>query len=183
MLNLDIYDINWQYDIGERVKYRGQVNEKGKPNGLGCMGYFDEDTGSFKIAFEEPGTYTFDHMYVSAMNVSNYDKYAAERMESAYQVTEYDDSHVLGTVSASRDGVLFLSIPAHDNWDIYVDGEKAEEIDDLDTTFFGTVVPAGSHEVTLRYDNRFVKTGAVFSIIGIVMLAVICYTERRRKSK
>jgi hypothetical protein len=43
MLNLDIYDINWQYDIGERVKYRGQVNEKGKPNGLGCMGYFDED--------------------------------------------------------------------------------------------------------------------------------------------
>jgi len=147
-----------------------------------CMGSVSGDD-EITVTLSKAGTYTFDRIYVSAMSNANYDEHAPECMGNRYKVTGYDEREVEGSVDTEDGGVLFLSIPAHDNWDIYVDGEKAEEIDDLDTTFFGAVVPAGSHEVTLRYDNRFVKTGAVFSIIGIIMLAVICYTERRRKSK
>ena len=39
----------------------------------------------------------------------------------------YSDKEVTGTVDNDSDGILFLSIPEHTNWDVYVDGEKLFE--------------------------------------------------------
>jgi uncharacterized membrane protein YfhO len=104
-------------------------------------------------------------------------------MENSLDVSSYDNRSVTGTVDTADDGILFLSIPAYDNWDIYVDGQKAERIDDLDVTFTGVAVPAGKHDITLKYNNRFVRCGGVVSGAGLIMLIISRIAARRRRKR
>ena len=146
------------------------------------MGYC---SGDEKITIKLPsgGTYTYDDMYLSAMSMDLYDKCAKKCMDGRLDVSSYDNREVNGTVETGTDGILFLSIPAYDNWDVYIDGEKAERIDDLDVAFTGAEVPAGKHEVTLKYNNRFVRYGGAVSLAGLVILIVSRLAAWRKRKK
>lgn len=126
-----------------------------------------------RITLSKKGNYTFSRMYVSAMSLDNYDKYAGECTENCYDVNYYDDDEVKGTVNTDKDGILFISIPAHDNWNIYIDGEKAERIDDMDITFAGAFVPKGKHQIVMRYENAYIRYGCIVSFFGLVLFALI----------
>ena len=132
------------------------------------------------ITLSEAGTYTFDDFYLSAMSTDFFDKSAAECINNMFDVSSYSNRSVEGSVSVDEDGILFLSIPAYDNWDVYVDGQKAERIDNLDIAFAGVYIPAGSHEIALRYDNVFVKYGSIVSICGLICLIASQLLRRRR---
>lgn len=175
------YDINaWDSRVTKTVlnqhSRQGISGLKNHDLNMGNVSGTDEIT----ISLSKKGTYTFDRFYVSSMSNANYDKYASECMENALDVSEYDDKHVEATIDTDEEGILFLSIPAYDNWDVYVDGEKAEKINNLDITFMGVRVPAGRHEITLRYNNRFVRYGSIVSLAGVLILALILI--RRKKS-
>ncbi len=134
-----------------------------------------------RIAFERKGTYTFDGIHVYAMSTALYDRNATERMAGSLNVTGYDDGKVKGTVNAGDGGILYLSIPVHDSWDVLIDGKRVEPVDDLNVTFMGVYVPAGEHEVTLVYDNRYVKAGAVISLIGLLAMVVVLIRRRVKR--
>lgn len=142
------------------------------------MGRFSGDD-EITITLSKKGTYTFDRMYVSAMSLDNYDRYAEKCIDNQYDVKEYNDEMVEGSVDTDADGILFLSVPAHDNWDIYVDGEKADRIDDMDITFAGAFVPAGSHEIVMKYDNKYIKYGCVISILGLIAFVLILINQKK----
>ena len=131
-----------------------------------------------KIVFERKGNYTFDGIHLYAMSTSLYDKYAGEGADRRFKVNEYDERSVKGTVDSDEGGILFLSIPVHAGWDVYLDGEKVETIDDLNLTFTGAYVPAGKHDVVLKYNNRYVKLGCLISMIALLSAAVVLIKER-----
>ena len=135
------------------------------------------------ITLPSGGTYTFDDFYISAMSTAFYDACAEKCMEGRLDVTSYNNRKVEGSVTAAKDGILFLSIPAYDNWDIYIDGKKADRIDNLDITFTGVSIPAGKHEITLRYNNRIVKYGGVVSAAGLILLVISRVAARRRRKR
>lgn len=132
-----------------------------------------------KLEFPYKGTYTYDRMYVSAMSTANYDEHASECTENRLDIEEYDNRRADGTIDTENGGVLFLSMPEHTNWDVYVDGKKAEEIDNLDKTFFGAYVPAGKHGIELRYNNLYVRYGSIISVLGILLFAYTIIKNRR----
>ncbi len=136
---------------------------------MGSVSGDDEIT----ITLSGKGTYTFDRFYVSSMSNANYDKHASECMANRLDVSSYSDKKAEASVDAADEGVLFLSIPAYDNWDVYVDGVRADKIKDLDIAFAGVRVPAGKHEVSLKYNNLFVRYGSIVSIAGLLLLIVI----------
>ena len=142
-------------------------------------------SGDYEITIKFPykGSYTFDRLYVSAMSTENFDRHASACSDNSYEVESYSDKEVTGTVDNDSDGILFLSIPEHTNWDVYVDGEKAEEINDLDTTFLGAYVPEGKHEVVLKYSNRFVKYGCFISAAGLLIFLVLLWKTRKDVQK
>ena len=142
------------------------------------MGHHSGDA-AVTVTFERKGTYTFDGIHLYAMSTALYDKYASERMESSLKVTEYSDKKVAGTVETDKDGVLFLSIPVHESWDIYVDGVKTEPVENVNITFKGVFVPAGGHEIELVYNNRYVKLGCLLTLLGLVITAFIIRREKR----
>jgi len=132
-----------------------------------------------RIVFSAEGTYDCDRMYVSAMSTEKYDSFAEKCIAGSYRVTSWDDSRVEGTVDAGGSGVLVLAMPEHANWDVYVDGSKADKIDNTDICLLGVRLDAGTHDVTLRYNNRYVKFGGLISVMGLLILAAITVRSRR----
>lgn len=145
------------------------------------MGYYDGDSGVIRITIKEPGEYIFDKMYISAMAAGIYDKYATIREESLFDVTDYDDEKVTGTVDVRNDSILYFSIPTYADWDIYVDGVEQTRIDGVNIGFMGTEISKGKHEVELRYDFSLLKYSAGVSLLGILLAIAVCIINRRRR--
>lgn len=143
------------------------------------MGYYDRYTGNITIKVDSPGTYRYDKMYISAMSVDNYDKFASEREKSSYRVENYDSKHVEGNVEASEDGYMFISIPNHTNWNVYVDGEKVEKTDNANIAFFAVNITEGKHRVELKYDYSARLIGLAITVVGIILVIVMHQIWRR----
>ena len=171
-------------DNGRVTKY---VHAKQSRQGVSGLRNHDMSMGHCKgseeitVTFSDKGTYTCDDFYLTAMSTAFYDACAAKCMENKLEVSDYDDETVTGTVSSAEDGILFLSIPAYDNWDVYVDGKRTEKLEDLDITFTGVCVPAGDHRITLKYNNRYVKCGGIVSIAGLILMIIAALIGRRRR--
>lgn len=142
-----------------------------------CLGSVSGED-EIKITFSDKGTYTFDRLYISSMSNENYDRFASKCASNSLDVSVYDNKHVEAAVDAENEGILFLSIPAYDNWDVYVDGEKTDRITDLDIAFMGVKVPAGKHTITLRYNNRLVRCGCWVSLAGAILFALFVMRKR-----
>jgi uncharacterized membrane protein YfhO len=147
------------------------------------MGYYDTYSGNIKIKLSKAGRYEFDRLYVSAMSVDNFDKYAQERMKSVYEVSERKSDRVTGTLNAEDDGWLFLSMPINDNWNVFIDGGQVAEIHNANYAFFATPVTKGNHTVEIRYDytSRYIALG--ITVAGLVLTVLISVFERRLRRK
>lgn len=148
------------------------------------LGYYDTFDGKIRLYFEREGIYTFDRLYLSAMNTENFDKYASERIRSKYEVSSWDDEKVSGTISAVEDEFLFFSIPFNSNWSIYIDGKKSEKIIDANVAFVAVEVDKGNHYVELVYKDENKTVTLPISITGIVLIicvSVADYIFRNRK--
>ena len=144
------------------------------------MGYYDSyENGRIKITLSKKGNYEYESLRVRAMDASLFDKYEEKLSASKLDIESYGNEEVNGSVSCSKPGVLYLSISDYHNWDIYIDGEKAERIDDLNVAFTGAKVPAGEHSIRLVFENKNLKRGAWVSLAGLVfMIIALIYRKR-----
>ena len=89
------------------------------------LDHVEDYSGLSTVKFKDPGEYSYDKMYLSAMDMKNYDKFASERQAERYEITEFDNDTVKGWLDADDEEILYLSIPANPGWEIKVDGKKA----------------------------------------------------------
>ena len=82
------------------------------------------------------------------------------------------------SVTADSPRLLLTTIPAEDGWRAYVDGARVETGVWLDT-FLRLNVPAGVHEVELRYTAPGLVPGLALGLISAAGLA-LAYTKRRK---
>ena len=105
-------------------------------------------------------------------------EHAYEKLSSqGLNVTSFKSTQVKGTISMKEAGLVFSSIPQDGGWDVYCDGRK------LSTQTAGEIllcfyVPAGEHEITLRYHVRGFTVGLIISLISLILL--ILYTQREK---
>lgn len=171
---------------GKQVEASNQKNNQTIPGIVDYdlnLGYYDYCTGRIRIKFSKAGRYEFDKLYVSAMSTELFDKYAAERCESAYKVTGRRSTLVTGTLDAKEDGWLFLSIPVNTNWNVYIDDGQVAEIHNANIAFFATPVTKGTHTVELRYDHHNRNIALAVSGTGLVIMVVCGIIDRKRHKK
>ena len=94
------------------------------------------------------------------------------------RVTETANRAAL-TVESHGKGFLVMSVTPHKYWTVTVDGQRVEPVV-TNIGFQGIVVPAGRHQVEMRYRNTLAALGAKISMITAVLLLAAAVFGRRR---
>ncbi len=105
---------------------------------------------------------------------------AAEELNNVEVTSVGKDGRVRLSASSGGDKTLVTTIPAEDGWTAYVDGEKAEMGTWLDT-FLALDLPAGEHEVELRYTPPGLLPGLALGALSLAGLALAMVKKRKRR--
>jgi uncharacterized membrane protein YfhO len=108
----------------------------------------------------------------------NYDKAIAYLHKNGFELIEFDTDYISGTVNAERDGVMLFSIPYDEGWNVTLDGENvaAQKAAGYLLSF---EISEGEHEIELSYTVPGIKTGAVISLVSLLLFAA--YILYRKK--
>ncbi len=99
-------------------------------------------------------------------------------------ISEMKDDDIRGHITVQKDKeVLFTSIPYDENWHIQADGNETETFPVLNGAFLACRLPVGEHEIRMYYDNKFIKTGAIVSFMGILLLLGMVIYEKKHSLK
>lgn len=168
---------------------KSAVCENGTVRGFGDvtdfninMGYYDSIDGTIDISFNRSGYYTFDNICVYAMPMTIYEDNAKILDANSYNIQQFDNDYVVGTIKAKSDGIMYFSILSNPGWKIYVDGEKVEKINDVNIAFTGAMISAGEHQVELKYNMPQSQLILVLTIAGLILFvgAIVVNTRRNR---
>lgn len=125
----------------------------------------DYDSGNVKLQ-----AYLFDpHAYS--------DIYGALSDEQL-NITSADSTHISGDINVKEDGVMMISIPYSDGWDIMVDGEKTDKFT-IGSAFTGIGLSKGSHSIQMKYTSPGLLKGALVSLISLILVIILCYSSQK----
>lgn len=99
---------------------------------------------------------------------------------SRAQVVSYSANRVLVKTDAPTATVLILSEMFYPGWDATVDG-KPEPLLVTDYLLRGVAVPAGQHEIEMRYRAPSARVGAVISVFGFFSLCLLAFYSWRQR--
>ena len=100
----------------------------------------------------------------------------------AFVVQDYEDGYLKGTVQASEDGKLVLSIPGDAGWTVLVDGSEVQTEDWLGA-MIAVPVTMGAHVVELYYRPQGVLAGALVSVLCLAIFLLWRYMQNKKEEK
>jgi hypothetical protein len=90
-------------------------------------------------------------------------------------VSEYGANRIRLTTSTETPGLLVLSEVYYPAWKAYVDGQPAPAYV-TDQLLRSVAVPAGEHEVELRYESWTLRAGIAISLVALLALIALAVT-------
>jgi len=105
---------------------------------------------------------------------------AVERLDNTGIESVEQNGRVRLTVQSEAGGELAATIPAEKGWTAYVDGEKADTSTWLGA-FLAVSLPAGEHEVELRYTPPGLIPGLALGALSIAALVPIALKRRGKR--
>ena len=115
------------------------------------------------------------------MDYDALDEAMALLADEQYEISEFSDTYVSGTITLSEDGHMFTSIPAENGWKVYVDGQEAE-YDTYEDAFIMIALSAGTHTVEFKYVPMGLYIGLIISLVCLALF-VLCMLLRRAARK
>ena len=110
--------------------------------------------------------------------LEDFNKTAAEQ---AFTVTDYSSNALEGTVDASDNQTLFLSIPYESGWKVKAAGKEVMTCR-IGDAFLGVKVPSGEHTVSLKYTPPGFSIGWKVSLAAAIIFIVLCFVKYRYKA-
>lgn len=136
-----------------------------------------------KVTFELKGETADGYVRLSAADFDQevFEELKQTAAEQAFTVTAYTSNSVEGTVDASDDQTLFLSIPYDSGWKVKVDGKEAKTCR-IGDAFLGVKVSSGKHTVSLKYTPPGFSIGWKVSLAAAIIFIVLCFVKYRYKA-
>ena len=88
------------------------------------------------------------------------------------EISDFSDTEIRGTVTASEKGILFTSIPYTSGWTAYVDGKETDKMGIGGNGVIGVPVPQGTHEIVLKYKSPFLLPALICTLLGPVFFVL-----------
>lgn len=110
----------------------------------------------------------------------DYDGAIAYLQRNGFEMTEFDTDYIKGTVKTEKDGVMLFSIPYDEGWSVTVDGENVPT-QKAAGYLLSFDITEGGHEIELRYTVPGIKTGALISLVSLLIFIAIAFYNRRKQ--
>ena len=146
-----------------------------------CMGEFKAGEEISLFANIDPGYSGSARVRVCRLNEDALTRGLSVLSQSQMRFDENGSGRLSGTVSAARDGLLYLSVPADPGWRARVDGKKAV-LETVDGAMLALPLTKGSHTVTLTYRPAGFAAGLVITLLALAA-AVLWYLYDRRQGR
>lgn len=88
------------------------------------------------------------------------------------EIVFHDERSLKIRYRAGSDSLLRIAIPDYPGWQAFVDGVPRPTVP-ADHAFLGVVVPAGSHELRLRFHSTYFTPAAAVSIATVLLMAAL----------
>ena len=163
--------------LSQTVKtHDGFILDLGKRNAKDIFSAYvpvkkDETKGSVKL---------YAYMLDEAAFREGYQKL----QENALNITEFQDTKIVGTVKMDADQILYTSIPFDKNWEIKVDGQELyeENIFKISDALLGLKIGPGEHEIEFHYVSKGLWLGLIISgITGLYIVFYAIISKKRHK--
>lgn len=110
-------------------------------------------------------------------DIQNFD---SGSLSGSAEISGYGANTVKVSTRSEKESFLVLLDPFEKNWNVYVNGKKAQ-LYATDFAFRGVFIPKGESVVEFKYEPISFKTGAILSVSGIGLLLGICLFVRRKR--
>jgi len=184
--NLEMYRaLNNNFEYNVTVNRRGYYNNKKIENKLLSAYYVDYDSILFNMGYEKniddfdidinlssEGDYSFDDIKVYSVSMDDYEKDINKLRESSFDIEEYDDGLIKGSIKVNVDGILQLSTDYSKGWRVFVDGEEVETFI-VNKSFLGFEIAKGNHEIIFKYKTPYLNLANFVFIFGVLVLSYI----------
>ena len=157
---------------------------QGNEKGIIDLGYFKEgEIVNIDLEFTHWRLYIWDTKdYFVQMDEAAFKGTFANLNAGGLKIDEYSDTFISGSLRAFEDGCVFTTIPYDSNWQVYVDGERVETFEMIDS-MLGFNVGKGEHTIELEYVHTPFITGAIISVFGIALLILLCVFEKKIRER
>ena len=144
------------------------------------------------------------NIYLKRLDADAFAAHLAVLQAGGMTVTEQTGHSIKGTITSTRDGAMFFSLPYDEGWQVYVDGKRVETFpvdrgedkvknehglteykENDDGAFLAAVLPAGEHEVEIVYVTPGGREGLLVTGGSLLLLVIplLLWIFRRRKAK
>ena len=144
------------------------------------------------------------NIYLKRLDAEAFEKHLSVLQAGGMTVTEQTGHSLKGTVTSTRDGAMFFSLPYDKGWQVYVDGKPVktfpvdrgedkvkredglvEYVENDDGAFLAAELPAGEHMVEIVYVTPGGKVGSLITGGSLLLLLIplLLWIFRRRRMK
>ncbi|SEF52393.1 Uncharacterized membrane protein YfhO [Eubacterium ruminantium] len=189
-LMTDIHDLDDETIEDPKAHVRVVLGKDVKGNVYLNFGYYayltlKETDEPYEILFdmdeEQYNYYSGNTFRIAVLNIDTLKKIVEIFSESKLENISKDFNTISGTIFAPSDGITYISLPYQEGWTAEVDGKKVELVECLEG--IGIPVTAGTHSIKLTYLTPGLKTGALISLIFLVILGVYISISVIRKKR
>lgn len=113
-----------------------------------------------------------DEIYQNGLN--------ALKANGNFEITEFKDSEIKGSVKASKDCVMLMGMPYDEGWTVTLDGEEVELINH-GTHIMMFAVPEGEHTLEMRYFPEGLKAGLFVTAATVLVMALVLLLSKMMK--
>lgn len=126
-----------------------------------------------------------DSLYFVAAGIDD-DAYQAGlqalRENGNFDMTEFSETALQGTVTANKDSVLTFAIPYDEGWSVTLDGEPVELIEHK-SHWMMINIPAGTHNLEMHYFPQGLKEGIFVSAATLLVLLLVSLLMKMRTER
>lgn len=152
------------------------------------LGDFKEDGEPIlTVTLKKSDLYIIDDAeYIYYLDTEVYKQAMEKLQESSFEITDYTEDHLIGTIHIEEGReTVFTSIPYDEGWNIYLDGEKVEIFESMNSliTFKAS---AGEHTLEMKYLPEITVKGFFVSLGGILIFLVVVLVDfivKKRKAR
>ena len=114
--------------------------------------------------------------------MSQYELYVNALKQDTFTLTNFKESHIVGTISVQKPKLLFFSIPFDEGWKATANGKEIK-LYRVNSGMTGIILPAGKTVIDLCFEPRLMKTGALVSLFGLLILGILVFLGLRANNK